>query len=496
MNKKILFGIIGAIVVASISVVALLSTQETTNSVSEISNNPSENMDSVTPSSSSVIPETVQNTKNKIEKEINQAVYFTVYNATTPSITIDKNSGSIYSVYFKESENQGGNLFAIRSDDDGKTFSEPIRVNENEGDVVLDAQWSAPGLAIGPNGEVNVVWYNADYSDPDKFPWGEITLLYSRSLDGGKTFESSKNPSPDDPRGEQSYPYVTVSDDNHVYISYLNLDYSKGKDDSGTPTVLKMVSSMDGGKTFEKSTITDHSACQCCATVNTIGPNNEVYSSSRSTFLNTVQPLINETRTDYQGSFDKIVIRDITVSHSTDSGLAKQFTDPVKVGNDKWFMNGCPDAGPGMAFDSRERLHIAWFTGSETAPDGQGFYYAYSDDKGASFNNPTPIHLLSEKWIPPTSQYVVTDNDDNAWIVFVNSEGMKKGPTYAEDYKYVGNGSIHLAVVDKNGDVIRNGPFAKGDITKHYPFTSSTGDKITISWIEGNDVKLSVINVS
>jgi hypothetical protein len=33
-------------------------------------------------------------------------------------------------------------------------------------------------------------------------------------------------------------------------------------------------------------------------------------------------------------------------------------------------MNGCPDAGLGMAFDSKGRLHIAWFTGSDKASQG------------------------------------------------------------------------------------------------------------------------------
>jgi hypothetical protein len=52
-----------------------------------------------------------------------------------------------------------------RSDDMGKTFSGPVRINNIQGEVQLDAQWSAPALGVGPNSEVYVVWYNADYSD-------------------------------------------------------------------------------------------------------------------------------------------------------------------------------------------------------------------------------------------------------------------------------------------------------------------------------------------
>ena len=44
------------------------------------------------------------------------------------------------------------------------------------------------------------------------------------------------------------------------------------------------------------------------------------------------------------------VVRDVFVSHSTDNGLAGNFSSPVKVHNDTWYMNGCPSAGPSLSF--------------------------------------------------------------------------------------------------------------------------------------------------
>jgi hypothetical protein len=38
---------------------------------------------------------------------------------------------------------------------------------------------------------------------------------------------------------------MTVSKDNKIYISYLNLDYSKLEDAAGTPTVLRVITSDD-----------------------------------------------------------------------------------------------------------------------------------------------------------------------------------------------------------------------------------------------------------
>jgi hypothetical protein len=55
---------------------------------------------------------------------------------------------------------------------------------------------------------------------------------------------------------------------------------------------------------------------------------------------------------------------------------------------------------------------------------------------------------------------LTTDAYDNSWIVFVNSEGLKKSPPYEEDFSYQGNGTVQLAIVDREGNVIRNGPLA------------------------------------
>jgi hypothetical protein len=431
-----------------------------------------------------------------INSSLSQASYATFSNASTPAVGIDPTNNNIYVVYFKN-ETGGANLYIQKSTDMGKTFSQPIRVNDVKDSIKVEEQWSAPALSIGPSNDIHVVWYKADHSNPDKYPYGQVTLQYSKSVDGGITFTPAVNPAPNDPKGEQSYPFLAISPDDKVYISYLNLDYDKPTDMSGTPTVLRVVSSQDGGKTFSNSTVADHSACQCCSTVVKFGPQNDIYVTSRSTFQNNSIALTNDTKTDYQidGGQNQTIIRDITVSHSTDGPIGQNFTTPVQVGNDRWFMNGCPDAGPGMDFDKSGNMHIAWFTGSEFAPEGPGFYYTKSSDDGATFNNPIPIHLLSEQWIPPTTQYLKTDKYGNSWIVFVNSEGLKKSDTYSEDYSFEGHGTVHLAIVDKDGSIVKNGNFASGDITKHYPFTTGSDDLMLISWMDGDDVKLAIIPV-
>jgi hypothetical protein len=94
--------------------------------------------------------------KALVEAVINNSTYFTIKNATTPAVLTDPNTGTIYAVYFRN-EN-GGNIFLQKSSDSGQTFSQPIRINDKEGSVQLDAQWSPPAIGVGPDSQVYAIW--------------------------------------------------------------------------------------------------------------------------------------------------------------------------------------------------------------------------------------------------------------------------------------------------------------------------------------------------
>jgi hypothetical protein len=100
--------------------------------------------------------------KGLVEAAIDNSTYYTIKNATTPAVVTDPNTGSLYAVYFRN-ENGGGNIYLQKSSDNGQTFSQPVRINDNEGSVQLDAQWSPPAIGVGPSSQVYAVWYNADH---------------------------------------------------------------------------------------------------------------------------------------------------------------------------------------------------------------------------------------------------------------------------------------------------------------------------------------------
>jgi hypothetical protein len=45
---------------------------------------------------------------------------------------------------------------------------------------------------------------------------------------------------------------------------------------------------------------------------------------------------------------------------SRDGG--RTFSDPVRVSQDNWQLDGCPENGPAIAVDARQRVHAVWPT--------------------------------------------------------------------------------------------------------------------------------------
>jgi hypothetical protein len=75
-------------------------------------------------------------------------------------------------------------------------------------------------------------------------------------------------------------------------------------------------------------------------------------------------------------------LRDIAFTLSRDGG--RTFAPPLRVSEDKWALEGCPDDGPAMALDRQNRIHIVWptlVTGTSAAAEPNiALFYAMSVD--------------------------------------------------------------------------------------------------------------------
>ena len=75
-------------------------------------------------------------------------------------------------------------------------------------------------------------------------------------------------------------------------------------------------------------------------------------------------------------------VRDIAFTKSPDGG--RSFAQPLRVSDDRWVLDGCPENGPAMAVDTDKRIHIVWPTLVPGAAAGSeptlALFYATSTD--------------------------------------------------------------------------------------------------------------------
>ena len=109
-----------------------------------------------------------------------------------PGLVVDnapasRSKGNVYlawtrfDVYGSSNPEHRSQIYFTRSTDQGQTFSMPFRISDTGGDC-LDSDNTVEGAvpAVGPNGEVYVVWA------------GPLGLVMDKSLDGGLTFGKDK----------------------------------------------------------------------------------------------------------------------------------------------------------------------------------------------------------------------------------------------------------------------------------------------------------------
>ncbi len=113
-------------------------------------------------------------------------------NAGFPKMAVDTSSGTLYVAYLGFNF---GDLDALvqRSTDNGATWSQPVRVNDDpRGNGVRQL---APDISVAPNGRVDVVWFDTRTNLPSPViprPAGQGDVYYASSTDGGLTFSGNR----------------------------------------------------------------------------------------------------------------------------------------------------------------------------------------------------------------------------------------------------------------------------------------------------------------
>lgn len=398
---------------------------------------------------------------------VSEAIMVEPEGARNPTVAVDRRTGTVYLAWAQEgpgappeaSVKNGKKpdaklqVLLARSDDGGRHFGTPVVVNSPR-DNVKSHTVSPTQVAVGPKGEVYVLYGNEDPDHSVLATHGRNLLRLARSDDGGRSFAAPIEIASEAVEGAVGSPGMInlfVAPDTGLYASWLDyretfayiLAHEKLPPKAEQPpTQLRVARSTDGGRSFAKSTLVTKPVCGCCGTKVAQGADGPLYASTRAAWP------------ELKGSVD--AVRDIVVAASSDHGAT--WSEAVKTHDDRFKISGCPDVAPGLSVDSKGRLHAAWYTGTERHP---GVFYAVSSDQGRTFSE--PVALLADEWVPYADVKLALDAKDNAWVAFEDRRGETD--------------LIHLVRIAQDGSLSRAEPWP-GTI----PDLTAVGDTVVIAW--------------
>jgi hypothetical protein len=215
---------------------------------------------------------------------------------------------------------------------------EPVRVSP--AGTSVDSLHQAPGLAVGPGGELYVTW-----SSSKPKPEGALfasDLYLARSLDGGRTFEAPLRINDDRPIAH-SFEDLAVAPDGTVLVAWIDSRDGAGQTATYVARVVER-----GSRVARVTRLPAGETCVCCRVSVAAGPGEAAAVLWRKVFAGDV--------------------RDMVLSRSADGG--RTFEPAATVHADRWKIAACPHRGGQVAADARGRRYAVWYTeGTAGRPD-------------------------------------------------------------------------------------------------------------------------------
>jgi len=371
-------------------------------------------------------------------------------------------SGRLVVVVWAAAQSEGGtDLYAAVSRDGGHSFAQPVRVNDGGGDVRLSGE-QPPRIALVPaagrDPSIVIVW-TAKGVDGTR-------LLTARSDDGGATFAKASTVPGSVASGNRGWEAVAADASGRVSVLWLDhRDASKpassgtsmthdGQQHTGHAMPNDGVAHAQLSKLYftqldsAAATSITGGVCYCCKTALAAAPDGALYAAWRHV---------------YAGN-----IRDIAFTVSRDAG--RTFAPPIRVSEDRWALDGCPENGPAIAVDARRRVHVVWPTLDQSSGSDSptlALFYAATTGDG---------HFSARQRIP--------------------TEGVPRHPQLTVDR----NGSMAIAwdeQADTSRRVVVTGARVDHDLLQlgqravvssergEYPSLASTDEGFVVAWTSG-----------
>lgn len=249
---------------------------------------------------------------------------------------------------------QQRHVLVSHSDDGGKSYSHPVKVNSEAEDVLGDGE-NRPKIVVRKG--VVYVSYTQGLAKPMT---GHIR--FSRSVDEGETFSQPLTVNDNLEIISHRFETMEVNERGQVYIAWLDkrdLSAAAKKGEKYTGLGVYYAVSDDNGASFHSNVKAADHACECCRVAMAMDTDGT--------------PVI-----AWRHVFDKNV-RDHAMMRLDGK------SQPIRLSYDNWEVEACPHHGPAVSIARDGVYHFVWFN---NAPERHGLFYAYSSDQGKSFSSP------------------------------------------------------------------------------------------------------------
>jgi len=251
----------------------------------------------------------------------------------------------------------GGHVVVAHSKDMGKTFSKSVLVNKASQKIGADSE-ARPKIAVAQTGQIYVTWTEALKKPFAGYIW------FSRSIDGGKTFESPKIVHQDRDEITHRFDALNVAPDGKITVTWVDkrdLLAAKAAKKPYDGAAIYYAISTDNGASFSVEQKLADSSCECCRIALANKPDGTVAALWRHVFA---------------GSERDHMMAEIPAIN--------QQAEPKRATYGKWKVDGCPHHGAALASGGEgERwwgYHMAWFDGgNDEAGNQSSLFYARMD---------------------------------------------------------------------------------------------------------------------
>lgn len=389
---------------------------------------------------------------------VSAPVTLSVSGRASANVSLAADGAFVATVWAASEPGEPTDIFAATSRDGGVSFSPPARVNSTPGEARVSGE-QPPRVALvrrqlgAP--EMVVVWTT-------KSETGTV-LLTARSDDFGATFSRSTVVGGSDAAGNRGWEAVAT-----VGIQTIWLDHrAMAKREGHTPHAGHHAghdpssSKMDGAAMAQLSALYAGSldkgaegrpiargVCYCCKTALATRSDGAIFAAWRHV---------------YQGN-----IRDIAFTVSRDGG--RTFASPIRVSEDNWILDGCPDDGPTLAVDEAGTVHVVWPTlVAEPEPHVMLMYASTRD--GRQFTPRMSIATLGS--LKPSHPQAVVSGGQ---LVAVWDEVVEAKRRIAVSRAAIGRSSVSFTTPTTISD-------AESSV---YPVAAAVPGGVLIAWTSGS----------